>query len=90
MKITIEGERCEGKSTVIEIIALTLKRLGYAVTVDNKLVFDCLKAIPRDYVWSLEEPREVQIVERNSSEDVWDGQVFAADIGKIKYQSRQD
>ena len=90
MKITVEGERAEGKTTVIEIIALTLKRLGYAVSVDNGSVFASLKDIPEDFVWLVGEPREVQIVEENSSEDRWDGQVSAFGLGKIKYQSRQD
>ena len=90
MKITIEGERIEGKTTVMEIIALTLKRLGYAVTIDNRRVIESLKDIPEYYVWPKDEPREIQIVEKNSSEEVWDGRVSAFGLGKIKYQSRQD
>ena len=90
MKITIEGERTEGKTTVMQIIALTLKRLGYAVTIDNRALFESLKRVSKDHELFKVAPREIQIVEKNSSEEVWDGRVFAADIGKIMHRKRQD
>ena len=84
MKIVISGDRTEGKTTLLMVIADLLQENGWGVRIQHHLPIEEL-TIGVDTKGDRFRPRDILLCEENSlSEKVWDGKVKIDDLGTIK------
>ena len=88
MRITIEGERTEGKTTLMLLLAhLLSKEYNCSVSVGlSRSILGSHNLEESVGLYPLQ-PREIHLVEKNSSEEVWDGMIKVEDLGKVRYNS---
>jgi len=85
MKIVISGDRSEGKTTLMRLIGSKMSGMGWDVTVVHSFPIEPFTPEEDGKI----RPRSLEIVEEQSSQEVWDGMIEASKIGSFRRREDQ-